>query len=533
MSNSSGGANTEFSSLRAFFWPVHSYEIKKVLPMAGMMFCVLFNYTILRDIKDAFIVTAPASGAEAISFLKVWGTFPFAILYMSIYAKASTALSKQNLFYGAVIFFIVFFALFGYVLFPMHEHLHMDLLTMENLKQEYPRLQWIVPLIGNWTFSLFYVNAELWGTIGLSILFWQFANDITRISEAKRYYSLFGVIGNLGVILSGYLLHWVTSHLSYLPDKERWATCVPWIVLAVLAMCVVMMFIYSWMQKNVLTDTRLYDPQSTASANKKKKTKLAFSESLKIVFSSKYLGCLAVLILAYGICINFGEVTLKSQAKIQFPNPADYTSFMGKFSMLNGVITVLLMFAGTNIVRRFGWRVGAIFTPIMLFVTGIFFYGFIIFGSSLTGVTDSFGEALVTIYSLFGAAVDFTMNPVLFAVVIGTVQNALTKGTKYAFFDPTKEMAYIPLEENLKTQGKAAVDGVGGRLGKSSGGIIQQLLLVSIPGSTQLTIAPYLAGIAIVVLLAWIWAVCSLAKQFNALSADNSRKADKPEEKVA
>mgnify|MGYP001599385272 FL=1 len=52
--------------------------------MAFMMFCVLFNYTILRDAKDGLVITAPGSGAETINFLKLYGTLPFAIILMTI-----------------------------------------------------------------------------------------------------------------------------------------------------------------------------------------------------------------------------------------------------------------------------------------------------------------------------------------------------------------------------------------------------------------------------------------------------------------
>ena len=96
----------KFGKLRAIFWPVQSFEIKKVLPIALMMFCVLFNYTILRDVKDSLIVTAPGSGAEAIAFLKVWGTLPFAIILMAIYAKLSSVFSKPKLFYTMIMVFV-------------------------------------------------------------------------------------------------------------------------------------------------------------------------------------------------------------------------------------------------------------------------------------------------------------------------------------------------------------------------------------------------------------------------------------------
>lgn len=41
----------------------------------------------------------------------------------------------------------------------------------------------------------------------------------------------------------------------------------------------------------------------------------------------------------------------------------------------------------------------------------------------------------------------------LTAVYVGMVQNILSKATKYAVFDPTKEMAYIPLDQESKVSG--------------------------------------------------------------------------------
>jgi len=34
-------------------------ELRKIVPLAIMFFCILFNYTILRDTKDVLVVTAP------------------------------------------------------------------------------------------------------------------------------------------------------------------------------------------------------------------------------------------------------------------------------------------------------------------------------------------------------------------------------------------------------------------------------------------------------------------------------------------
>ncbi len=64
--------------------------------------------------------------------------------------------------------------------------------------------------------------------------------------------------------------------------------------------------------------------------------------------------------------------------------------------------------------------------------------------------------------------------PLMLAVIFGMIQNIMSKSANTRFFDPTKEMAYIPLDPESKVKGKAAVDVVGARLGKSGGSFVQQ-----------------------------------------------------------
>lgn len=497
---------TEFGKWRAFFWPVHGYELKKLLPMFFMFFFISFNYTILRDTKDTLIVTA--AGAEAIPFLKTFGVVPAAILFMIVYAKLSNILSKENLFYATIVPFIVFFGLFAFVMYPAREAL-MPTASAEAIRSWLPA-GWggVSAAYLNWMYSIFYILAELWGSVVLSLLFWGFANQITRVTEAKRFYSLFGLGANLALLVSGPAIVLVSDIRKHLPTGvDAWQVSLNYLMGMVVIAGLAIVAIYWWINRSVLTDPRFYDPNQER-APKKKKAKMSLGDSFKFLFTSKYILCLAVLVIAYGISINLVEVTWKSQVKLQYPNPNDYSTFMGWFSFCTGLVTILMMlFVGGNLIRRKGWGFAALVTPVVLLITGIAFFGFVIFR-----------DALVNYIAMVGTS------PLFLAVLFGAAQNIMSKSSKYSLFDPTKEMAYIPLDDESKVKGKAAVDVVGARLGKSGGSVIQMGLLAF---GTLATITPYIGAILMVIIAAWIVAAKALNKQFLKLTTEqNAEKND-------
>lgn len=503
----------KFGKWRSFFWPVHTWELKKFIPMALMFFFINFNYTVLRDTKDALIVTAPGSGAEAIPFLKLWGVLPFAILFMLLYSKLSNIFSKPKLFYTMISIFMGFFAIFALVLYPNREVLHPTFFA-DHLQTVLPKgFSGLIAILRNWTYALFYVMSELWGSVALSLLFWGFANDTTKTSEAKRFYGVFGIGANVAMLVSGPLIVYFSRIKDRLPaGVDAWGVSLNYLIGMVVVSALIIMAIYWWINKNVLTDSRFYDSSEQQKA-KKEKPKMSLTESFKYLARSKYIGLLALLVVSYGIAINLVEVTWKNQLKILFQgNANEYSAFMGEFSFLTGAVTILMMlFVSSNVIRRFGWSIAAQITPIVLLVTGVGFFSFIIFKDSLAGFIAMFGTS-----------------PLMLAVLFGQAQNIMSKSTKYSLFDPTKEMAYVPLDQESKVKGKAAIDVVGARLGKSGGALINQGLILAFGSISVIT--PYVAGILFLIIFAWIWGARRLGQLYNQKAQE---KEEQPKTTVA
>lgn len=493
------------------FLGVEIATLKKIVPLGLMFFCILFNYTILRDTKDVLVVTAKGSSAEIIPFLKTWVNLPMAIGFMLLYTKLSNVLSKEALFYTVIFPFIAFFGAFAFVLYPLRDVIHPTALADRLLAALGPSFLGPVAILRIWSFCLFYVMAELWGSVVISVLFWGFANQITTVEEAKEFYPLFGLGANVALIFSGRTVKYFSNLRKNLgPGVDGWAVSLKGMMSIVVFLGLIISAIYWGVNKFVLNDPTL--PKSDRK-KKKEKPKLGMKESLKVLLSSRYVRDLATLVVAYGISINLVEVTWKSKLKAQFPSPNEYSSFMGDFSTATGIATFTMMLLGRLILRKFGWGVAAMITPTVLLITGIGFFSLLLFGEPLTPLLGSLG-----------------MTPLLAAVYVGAMQNIFSKSAKYSLFDPCKEMAYIPLDEDMKVKGKAAIDVVCNPLGKSGGALIQQFMILTFGSLANST--PYLGGILLVIVLAWLGAARSLDLQFSPLAKEEFEKEKSSREKA-
>lgn len=502
-----GSATTAF---RDSIFPIYgNNEVRKFILLSLTKFFIVFVLTLTRDSKDTLIVTS--CGAEAIAFLKVYGVIPCAAGFIGLYGKMSKMMSKSALYYSTVAPFFLFFIAYDVLLLPNKNLLAPSASFVSSIFGESPVGARLIlsKLLLDWTSALYYVMAELYSSVSIGILFWQRANDVVPIDEAKRFYPLFGQISSIAPIMAGlYVIRFASKAPDFSSSMHRLTAA---ITLSGVMICLLYAVTSIQVQGELMEKGKKSAKAAKATEaeeKKKKKEKMSTMESVRFLLGSEYLKLIATMVIGYGLSINFTEIMWKSLVKARYPSKLDYQRFMGNFSTIVGATTFLVIFVGSNVIKRLGYRIGVLATPVMmLFATAPFFAATIFSGESI--VSD--GKLLT------------------FAVILGTIQSLLSKATKYALFDPTTQMAYIPLTETERVQGKAAIDVLGSRVGKSGGSLIQQVLVL-IFGSI-LSAAPAVAVIFYTVIFLWIRSASRLSKLFLEKTEGDGGKSDRNNKK--
>jgi len=493
VSSTASGSVSKASRLRTVLFPIQNDEMKKFLLIGSIKFFVILALTLTRDNKDTMVVTE--CGAEAIAFLKIYGVLPSATLFIALYSKMATIFDKKTLFYATCIPFFAFFFLFDAIIYPNRNVIQPSLESVQRVMRitadSSGAMSIFAKLFANWTSALFYIVAEVYSSVSVGILFWQYANDVVSVSQAKRFYPLFAQMSGLAPIVAG---QYVVRYASRANDFEESLHRLTWMVsFSGVMICL----FYKWSNE--------YNDQTSGGLNggiedgvketkvvKKKKAKMSMRDSAKFLASSEYLRLIAALVVGYGLSINFTDIMWKSIVKRQYPDPLDYQRFMGNFSSVVGLSTCIVIFLGVHAIRILGWRMGALATPAVMAILA-----FPYFSSILVGL-DSPGSLRI-------------------AVIFGTIQCLLSKTAKYALFDPTTQMAYIPLDDESKIKGKAAIEVLGSRIGKSGGSLIQQGLVLVF--GNIINAAPALVVLYYSVLAWWVYSANRLGSLFLAKTA--------------
>jgi len=499
----------EFGPIRNFLWPIHHHELKKLVPMFCMFFLVSFIYNLLRCMKVALILKAPTSGPEVLPYLKIGAVLPGAIFLTYLFAKLISRFNRDQVFYMFLWGFLAYFAAFLFLLYPQHEYLQLDKLADFLDAHVLDGFHGLIIAMRHLNLTVFYVLSELWSAIMLSVLLWGFANEVTELDEAKRFYATFALSANFSGILSGQVATLIKRlpYIQALPysQENQWVFLQLIVVLLVGALIAA---IYYYLTNYV------YHEYKKANFNIKLKQKLSLSECISYSLRSEYILCIIMIVVGYNIVYNLTDFMWTNKANELLTQSKDLNVYMNNVTSATSIVAVILaLFVSGNVIRFYGWKPAALITPI---IWGISSFGF-------------FGCLNLEISQYADVLYYFAANPANFVLLLGSLQIAFGRACKYTVFDESKEIAFIPLSKEQQRKAKAVVDGIATRFGKSGGALIIISLLV-VCGNDINRIIPYVSVLLVLVLALWIFSVVKLGNMVSVLDKKASEDIIKAQE---
>jgi len=256
----------KFNKFQEFIFPIYKHELKKFLPMSFLMFCILFVYALANGLKDLFIQfnttlwigALPEESASLISALKLWYVLPSAVIAVVIFTALLNKFGPDKTFCITVIGFIIFYGLYGCIIYPNAEKLILSERKLTEIIQGMPLFfRTFITCLANWPFSSFYVISEMWGGLMISSLFWQFANRVTLKHEVPRFFGLFSLLSSLSNLLAGSIIINFACDL----DIKR----VRILMIGIIITCVLILIVYSYINKafadDIVTNQANYMPK--------------------------------------------------------------------------------------------------------------------------------------------------------------------------------------------------------------------------------------------------------------------------------
>lgn len=436
-------------------------NIRKNVALGGIFFSNLFVYTITRDTKDVMFVLD--CGAEYIPFVKTWINLPISFLMVGLYQKMLKIMDFHQCYRIMYTTMMVLSGVVGIGMYPVREALA--------LQSEHV-------LLSNWVVTLYYVLSPVYGSLIISVLFWSLANMYTNVQEAKRIYPLMGFVANIALIVAG-----MTSKASCAYwGASNWNANIVTLCTSNMFVSLISLGLHRYIETSFepLNLPALPSPDNTPETSKN-----SFATLLKEPFVVNMI----VMTASYGLMVSLFENVWKYNIKLHFSQAVHYIEFMATISFWKGVCTMIFMCMSSIFLKSMVWLQMAMITPLCLLGIGAIFF------CTASSCTTYSG----------------------FVVMTGAVMVVFLKSLKYAFTDPCKEIAFIPTNDLIKTQGKATVDLVSSPIGKSGGSLIQQVMFLRYPIQTCI---PAIGALYMSVCLFWIR---SIFKMNHILSQPPSR----------
>lgn len=486
----------------------------KLWGLLAMIFgMAVYVYSVSRVLKDTFVISKQLP--ISINFLKLGVILPLSIVVTGFVQKLLCTHSMSKIFDIVLIGFAVIYLLIGTVLLPYaDEYLQLDTLWARDIfadeKMGSKGLAFfhaIFLIFNEWTSSLVYVVAELYGSLVVQFMFLAFANDILTVRQCARFVPLFYIVSNLLLMLSGYTNNVYSRWAGRNPYTVAERVCNMFFVGS--GILTFMMYLIKKYVEGSVLKTQLFI--RTEGVKKKGRKQAAnFSESIRLMAQSKFLVAIVFNALFYYISTNLIESSWKNSLKVaaEYKNVNKKTfvqSIMSWEQMLVGLLVVLVLMSPiSNLIQTHGWLIVAIVPPLVTLVSST-----VVFGSAFFNYPKVGGKKNIIFSSLFKDwEPNFWLECYGGLVCVGGMKIA-----KYAFYDISKEAISMHIDGMYRSKFKAIYDGLCGKLGKSMGSLYG--ILWSSRGFNDVRAsAPVTLLMCMVASSIWIYAILYLNRKY-------------------
>lgn len=431
-----------------------------LISLLSILSAISFNITV--GMRESVILSL-SNGASFVPFVKTYLTLPctfvVGVVYLFIQKRLGTLLTYSTINWV----FLSYFVVFSLIIAPNYPSWTPDQSAIAYYKSVYPNFRYFISLIEHWPSALFHVCAEIWSIYIFIILFWQVANEALAPGESKEFYPIVAFLISLGTTLSAIPIQQLGK--SIMPKVVFLSIIVP---LGISMNLLVTYIHYKW---------GLESSQKTSAI-----TSLSFLEKIKKLFDrslSQEVLALSLCLFSFNFIVSLFESCFWTRVSNFHSSQNDIIKFFSTYTLLKGLISMGAGILNIYFLRRLGWFFVLKITPVICIIAINVFLLFH-FPQTLFSLPE-------TLSFLPGSInINFLLT---WFFALGLV---LSYASKFSFFDPAKEILISTLPSEERRFSKVLADGISGRAGKISGGIIQSILLSFTAADTILEIIPLL-----------------------------------------
>lgn len=511
-----GNENEQEDAKKSFSWNPFQMlpsERKTIFYMCLMFSSISFTYTFLRNFKDRIIFSV-LDNVESKNWLKLFtflATQFLVTVAQNISSKSNfnTAFTKLTMLFGSLLLLNTLCMTFSYYI--QLDELYTDFLFVSN-SLSIRGLRFLYPfflILNQWTYSFFYILAEVIGSMMVSFCFMTYVNSNTTENQNRRFVKILYIFSNItSFIAAEFYSRWnVAFKKRSKEDADFYYTIFPCIAVAIY---VFVLGIKTLLEKELQKNAVASSTSTTKKAGSKKK-KIGFSDSIYLMFNSNLLLCMSALSLFYNISSNLLETAGSSGMKASASYLGHDRSFYSTgYKSLDGKVTsfgtcIIIASPMSFLIDKYGIETFA-YVPLAVVAAAVFIQGaFAIINYPATG-----NECMWP----FSKFVFEKFYPEVESWVSTGVQISI-KISKYAFFDIVKEALSMKIDPSIRPLFKGVFDGSMAKFGKCAGSIYGIIMAIFIDCFDNRYYFPITGAIMLGFCICWHFAIRYLSKSYN------------------